>query len=149
MTGGGTAYLARIGGRYRAELPSVAYNDASSFTGQWTLYSGLCSDSEDESAAPASNSTIPETGRTRRSASTPHAADHSRVPADLHRHDDLALRLGQSPSASPHYSELVTSGFAPSGVADAEIGISDGFEISSTVVACRPLTVVKETGVPQ
>jgi hypothetical protein len=49
--------------------------------------------------------------------------------------------------ASPHYSEPVTSGFAPSGVADAEIGISDGVEISSTVVAGGPPTVVKETGV--
>jgi hypothetical protein len=49
--------------------------------------------------------------------------------------------------ASPHYSELVTSGFAPSGVPDTEIGISDGFEISSTVVAGGPPTLVEETGV--
>jgi hypothetical protein len=43
----------------------------------------------------------------------------------------------------------VTSGFAPSGVADAEIGISDGFEITSTVVAGGPPTVEEETGVSQ
>jgi hypothetical protein len=43
----------------------------------------------------------------------------------------------------------VTSGFAPSCVADAEIGISDGFEISSTIVTCGPLIVLKETRVPQ
>jgi hypothetical protein len=49
--------------------------------------------------------------------------------------------------ASPHHPEPVTSGFTPSGVTDAEIEISDGFEICSTVVASRPLTVVKETGV--
>jgi hypothetical protein len=40
----------------------------------------------------------------------------------------------------------VTSGFARSDVADAEIGISDGFEISSTVVTGGPPTVVEETG---
>jgi hypothetical protein len=49
--------------------------------------------------------------------------------------------------ASPHYSEPVTSGFAPLGVADTEIKISDGFKISSTVVAGGSLTVVEETGV--
>jgi hypothetical protein len=51
--------------------------------------------------------------------------------------------------ASPHHPEPVMSGFAPSGIADAEIGISDGFEISSTVVIGGPLTVVEETGVSQ
>jgi hypothetical protein len=51
--------------------------------------------------------------------------------------------------ASPHHSEPVTSGFALSGVADAEIGISDGFEISSTVVVGGPPIVVEETGVSQ
>jgi hypothetical protein len=49
--------------------------------------------------------------------------------------------------ASPHYSELVTSGFAPLGVADVEIGISDGFEISLTILAGGPPTVVEETRV--
>jgi hypothetical protein len=32
-------------------VPPAADNDASFFTGWWTVYSGLCSDSEDESAA--------------------------------------------------------------------------------------------------
>jgi hypothetical protein len=49
--------------------------------------------------------------------------------------------------ALPHHPEPVTIGFALSGVADAEIGISDGFEISSIVVAGGPPTVVKGTGV--
>jgi hypothetical protein len=40
----------------------------------------------------------------------------------------------------------MTSGFAPSGVADAEIGISDGFKISSTVVVGSTPTVVEGTG---
>jgi hypothetical protein len=39
------------------------------------------------------------------------------------------------------------SQLAPSGVADAENGISEGAEISSTVVASGPPTVVEETGV--
>jgi hypothetical protein len=52
-------------------------------------------------------------------------------------------------AAPPHYSEPVTSGFAPSGVADAEIGISNGFKISSTMVAGGPPTVVQETRVSQ
>jgi hypothetical protein len=49
--------------------------------------------------------------------------------------------------ASPHYSEPVTSRLAPSGVADAANGISEGAEISSIVVAGGPATVVEETGV--
>jgi hypothetical protein len=49
--------------------------------------------------------------------------------------------------ASPHYSEPVTSRLAPSGVADAAYGISEGAEISSTVVANGPETVGEETGV--
>jgi hypothetical protein len=55
-------------------VPTAADTDASFFTGRWTVYSGLCSDSEDESAAQGS-------GRTRRSASTP-PADCSRLPED-------------------------------------------------------------------
>jgi hypothetical protein len=53
----------------------------------------------------------------------------------------------EAEEASPNHSEKITNGFVPSDVLDAEIGISDGFEISSTVVAGGPLTVVKETGV--
>jgi hypothetical protein len=51
--------------------------------------------------------------------------------------------------ASPHYSEPVTSRLAPSGVADATSRISEGAEISSTVVADGPATVAEETGVSQ
>jgi hypothetical protein len=72
-------------------VPPAADNDASFFTGQWTGYSGLCSDSEGESAAQGP-------GRTRRSASTP-PADRSRLPVDRSRHDDLARRIGRSPSS--------------------------------------------------
>jgi hypothetical protein len=186
------------GGTTRS-VPSAADNDASFFTDQWTVYSRLCNDLEDESAAQGA-------GRTRRSASTP-PADRSRLPADRSRHDDLTRRIGRSPSSerrtteaassihstafsdgflrsasseprateaassyvteefeggltlsrraersaaeetSPHYSELVTSWLAPSGVADTANGISEGAEISSTVVAGGPPTVVEETGV--
>jgi hypothetical protein len=49
--------------------------------------------------------------------------------------------------ASPHHFEPVTSDFTPSGVADAEIGISDSFKISSTVAAGGPPTVVEGTKV--
>jgi hypothetical protein len=80
-------------------VPPATYNDASSFTGQWTVYTGLYSDSEDESTAPAP---IPKAGRTQRSASTP-PADRSQLPADRHRHDDLARRLGRSPSVMTTY----------------------------------------------
>jgi hypothetical protein len=179
-------------------VPPAAGNDASFFTGQWTVYSGLCTDSEDESAAQGA-------GRTRRSVSTP-PADRSRLPAERSRHDDLTRRIGRSPSserrrteeassilpeafsagclrpasaeprtfeaassyvteefeggltflkraersaaeeASPHYSAPVTSRLAP---ADVKSGISDGAEISSTVVADGPATVAEETGVSQ
>jgi hypothetical protein len=84
-------YPVRIGGRYYTEIPPAANNDANFFTGQWTVYSGLCNDSEDESSAPGA-------GRTRRSTSTP-PANQSRLPADLYRHDDLARRIGRSPSS--------------------------------------------------
>jgi hypothetical protein len=53
----------------------------------------------------------------------------------------------EAEEASPNYSGKVTDGSVPSDVLDAEIGISDGFEISSRVVAGGPPTVVKETGV--
>jgi hypothetical protein len=49
--------------------------------------------------------------------------------------------------ASQHYSEPVKSRLAPSRVADAENGISEGDEISSTVVAGGAPTIVQETGV--
>jgi hypothetical protein len=51
--------------------------------------------------------------------------------------------------ASPHHSKPVTSGFAPSDVTDVGIGILDGSEILSTIIAGEPPTVVKETGVSQ
>jgi hypothetical protein len=47
--------------------------------------------------------------------------------------------------ASPHYSEPVASGFAPSGVVDAEIRISEGAEISSTVVVGGLLALPKKS----
>jgi hypothetical protein len=72
-------------------VPPVADNDATFFTGQWTVYSGLYSDSEDESAAQGA-------GRTWRSASTP-PADLSRLPAERSRHDGLTRRIGRSPSS--------------------------------------------------
>jgi hypothetical protein len=49
--------------------------------------------------------------------------------------------------ASPHYSKPVTSQLAPSGVANAASGISEGAEISTTVVADGPATIGEETGV--
>jgi hypothetical protein len=49
--------------------------------------------------------------------------------------------------ASPHYSEPLTSRLAPSDVADAAYGISEGAEISSTIVEDEPATVGEETGV--
>jgi hypothetical protein len=53
-------------------------------------------------------------------------------------------------SVSPHQPEKVTDGFVPSDVSDAEkIGISDGLEIPSTVVADGSPTVVMGTGVPK
>jgi hypothetical protein len=63
----------------------------------------------------------------------------------------LSKRVERSAAeeASPHHFEPVTSGFTPSCVADAEIGISDGLEISSTVIVDGPPTVVAETGVSQ
>jgi hypothetical protein len=51
--------------------------------------------------------------------------------------------------ASPHYSKPMTSRIAPSRVADAVNGISAGAEISTTVVAGGPPTIVEETGVSQ
>jgi hypothetical protein len=52
--------------------------------------------------------------------------------------------------ASPHHTETVANGFVPSVIPDAaEIGISDGHEISSTVVADGSPTAVTGTGVPQ
>jgi hypothetical protein len=79
-------------------VPPAVYSDASLFTSQWTVYSGLYSDSEDESAAPEDNLIVPETVRTQRSASTP-PADRSRAPEGRRRHDNLARRLGWSPSS--------------------------------------------------
>jgi hypothetical protein len=59
------------------------------------------------------------------------------------------VERSEAEAALQHPSETVTNGFVPSDVLDAEIGISDGFEISSTVVASGSPTVVKETGVSQ
>jgi hypothetical protein len=53
----------------------------------------------------------------------------------------------EAEAALQHPSETVTNGFVPSDVPDAEIEISDGFEISSRVVAGGPPTVVKETDI--
>jgi hypothetical protein len=55
----------------------------------------------------------------------------------------------EAEEALPHHPEPVTNGFVPLGVPDAEIGISDRFEISSIVVVGGPPTVVKEIGVSQ
>jgi hypothetical protein len=85
-------------------VPPAADNDASFSAGQWTVYSGLCSNSEDESAAQGA-------GRTRRSASTP-PADRSRLPADRSRHDDLTRRIGQSPSSERRTTEEASSSCA-------------------------------------
>jgi hypothetical protein len=41
-------------------VPQAASSDAGSFTGQWTMYSGLGSDSEDESATPENYLPAPE-----------------------------------------------------------------------------------------
>jgi hypothetical protein len=52
-------------------------------------------------------------------------------------------------AALPHPTETVTDGLIPSVVPDAgEIAISDGPEISLTVVVDKSPTVVKGTGVP-
>jgi hypothetical protein len=79
-------------------VPQATYSDATSFTGQWTVYLGLSSDSKDESATSEDNLTVPESARTRRSASTP-LADRSRAQEGRRRHEDLARRLGLSPSS--------------------------------------------------
>jgi hypothetical protein len=190
-------------------VPQTTYSDVGSFTGQCTVYSGLGSDSEDESATPEDNLTVPESAWTRQSASTP-PADRSRAEEGRRRHEDLAQRLGLSPSsergttegassypdeafregllcsarskpcateeaslyvteefedgltlsnsagrsaaeaASPQHTETVKDGFVPSVVPDAaEIGISDGHEISSTVVADGSPIIVIGTSVPQ
>jgi hypothetical protein len=89
-------------------VPPAAYSDTSSFNGQWTVYSGLCNNSKDESAASESNLTVPETVRTRRSTSTL-PADRSRAPKGRHRHDDLARWLGQSPSSEREMTEGASS----------------------------------------
>jgi hypothetical protein len=68
-------------------VPQAAYSDAGSFTSQWTMYWGLCIDSENESAASEDNLTIPETLQMRRSACTP-PADRSRAPEGRRRYDD-------------------------------------------------------------
>jgi hypothetical protein len=188
-------------------VPQATYSDAASFTGQWAVYSGLGSDSEDELATPEDNLTVPHSARMRRSASTP-PVDRSRAQEGRCRHKDLARRLGLSPSsewgttkgassypveafrgllrstrsepcgteeassylteefeegltlsnspgrsaaeeASPHHTETVTNGFVPSVVLDAkEIGISDGHEILSTIVADGSPTVVTGTSIP-
>jgi hypothetical protein len=65
------------------------------------MYSGLCSDSEDESTAQVA-------GRTQRSASTP-PTDRSRLPADRSRHDDLIRRIGRSPSSERRTTEGASS----------------------------------------
>jgi hypothetical protein len=41
-------------------VPQATYSDMRSFTGQWTMYWGLGSDSEDESATLEDNLTVPE-----------------------------------------------------------------------------------------
>jgi hypothetical protein len=82
-------------------VPPAADNDASFFTGQCTVYSGLFSDSEAESAAQGA-------GRTRRSASTP-PAHRSRLLADRSRHDDLTRRIGRSPSSERRTTEEALS----------------------------------------
>jgi hypothetical protein len=79
-------------------VPQPASSDAGSFTGEWTVYSRLGSDSEDESATPEKYLPAPQGMRTRRSASSP-PADRSRTSEGRRRHDDLARRLGRSPSS--------------------------------------------------
>jgi hypothetical protein len=82
-------------------IPPAANNDASFSTSQWTVYSGLSSDSEDKSAAQGAR-------RTRRSASTP-PVDRSRLPVDRSRHDDLTRRIGRSPSSERRTTEGASS----------------------------------------
>jgi hypothetical protein len=60
-----------------------------------------------------------------------------------------SVERSEAEAASPHHTEKVTNGFVPSDVLDAEFGISDGFEISSTVVDDGSPIVVKETSVFQ
>jgi hypothetical protein len=60
--------------------------------------SGLGSDLEDDSAALEDTSPVPEIARTRRSASKL-PADRSRAQEGQRQHDDLARRLGRSPSS--------------------------------------------------
>jgi hypothetical protein len=86
----------------------TTYSDAGSFTGQWTVYSGLGSDSEDGSATPEDNLIIPESARTRRLASTP-PDDPSRAQEGRRRHEDLARRFGLSPSSEQGATEGASS----------------------------------------
>jgi hypothetical protein len=46
-------------GNARMILPAT-YGDDGFLTGQWTVYSGLGNDSEDESVTPGDNSVVPE-----------------------------------------------------------------------------------------
>jgi hypothetical protein len=89
---------------FLSKIGSILHNfdDFQNFcTGQWTVYSRLCSDSEDESAAQGG-------GRTRRSASTP-PADRSRLLAERSRHDGLTWRIGRSPSSERRMAEEASS----------------------------------------
>jgi hypothetical protein len=89
-------------------VPQVAYSDAGSFTGQWTVYSGLGSDLEDESATPKDNLPVSENAQTWRSASTP-PTDRSRALEGRCRHEDLVRRLGLSPSSERGTTEGASS----------------------------------------
>jgi hypothetical protein len=98
------------------------------FTGQWTVYSGLGSDSEDESATPEDNLTVPESARTRRSASTP-PADRSRAQEGRRRHEDLARRLGLSPSSEAFGEGLLRSARSePCATEEASSYLAEEFE---------------------
>jgi hypothetical protein len=77
----------------------VSDSDKGYFTGRWTVYSGLGSDTEDESTTPDEESIVSESAlRTWRTASVP-PVDRSRTAEDRRRYEELARRLGLSPSS--------------------------------------------------
>jgi hypothetical protein len=133
--------------------------DRSRLPAEWSRHDGLTrrigwspsSERRTTEGASSIHSEAFSAGCLRPASAEPRAieADSSYVTEEFEGGLTLSTRAERSAAeeASPHYSELVTSRLAPSGVADAAYGVSDGAEISSTVVVDGPATVGGETGV--